>query len=150
MVESLLAVMTSSGFGAITGGLFGWLNRREDRKTREADQAHKEKMVGLRANAEEQVSDARAFEESQKTYSKFGGAAKSAVRPIITGYLMWMTYLILLELQTKIGLLDVFPPEEAMELYKQIILNIICLTSTAVSWWFASRPTGIQTSRVAT
>lgn len=144
MIESLLAVMTSSGFGAVTGGFFGWLNRREDRKTREADQVHEEKMIGLRANAEEQVSEARAFEESQKTLSKFADSVKAVARPIITAVLLWMTYQILKELQGSFDMLDVFPPKEAMELYKAIVLNIICLASTAVSWWFASRPTGIS------
>lgn len=146
MIESFLAIMTSSGFGALTGGFFGWLNRREDRKSREADQIHAEKMIGLKANAEEQVSEARAFEESQKTKSAVGDAIKSAVRPVVTGCLLYMTYDIYTQLSVKLGGLDALPATEQAELYQAIVLNIICLASTATSWWFAARPSSIARS----
>ena len=147
MIESLIAIFSSSGVGAITGGIFGWLNRREDRKIRLADQEHERSMVGLKSAAEVKSSEARAFEESQKTLSKFGDAVKSAVRPIVTACLMYMTYEILISLEKLVGGLTTLPPEDAVSLYKQITLSIISLTSMAISWWFASRPTGINLGR---
>lgn len=147
MLEALMTIMSSSGVGAITGGIFGWLNRREDRKTRQSDQEHERSMVGLKADADTQASEARAFEESQKTISKFGDAIKSAVRPIITGALLYMTWGILQELEGLTGGISSLPPEQAAALYRDITLNIISLTATAVSWWFASRPTSITKKR---
>ena len=144
MIESLMAVMTSSGFGAITGGVFGWLNRREDRKARSADQEFELNRLSAQSQADTEASEAKAFEESQITKSAVGGAIKSAVRPIITGALLYMTYGILMELEKITGGVAKMPPGEAAALYRDITLNIICLTSTAVSWWFASRPTAIK------
>lgn len=143
MLEALMTIMSSSGVGAITGGLFGWLGRREDRKTRQADQEFELKRISAQSNADTQTSEARAFEESQKTLSIVGAAIKSAVRPIITGALLYMTYGILVELEALTGGLDTFPPEQAAQMYRDIVLNIISLTATAVSWWFASRPSSI-------
>lgn len=136
-------VLASSGFGAIVGGLFGWLNRREDRKTRAEDQKHQLDMVSANANADQLTSEARAFEESQKADPSLGGMIKSAFRPIVTAVLMYMVYQILMELQDINGGLSVFPPEQLAQMYRDIVLNIICLASTAVNWWFASRPTAI-------
>lgn len=147
MLEALMTIMSSSGVGAITGGIFGWLNRREDRKARQADQEHERSMVGLKADAETQQSEARAFETSQKTISKFGDAVKSMIRPLITGALLYMTWGILQELESLTGGISSLPPEQALALYRDITLNIISLTATAVSWWFASRPTAITRKR---
>lgn len=143
MLEALMTIMSSSGVGAITGGIFGWLNRREDRKARQADQEHERAMVGLKANADTQASEARAFEVSQKTISRVGDAIKSAVRPVITGALLYMTWGILQELEGLTGGISSLPADRAVALYRDITLNIISLTATAVSWWFASRPTSI-------
>ncbi len=143
MLEALMAIMSSSGVGAITGGLFGWLNRREDRKARESDQKFELKRIDAQSTADTGASEARAFEESQKTVSSVGGAIKSAVRPLITSALLFMTYNILIELETITGGIASLPSDQAAALYRDITLNIISLTATAVSWWFASRPSSV-------
>lgn len=143
MLEALMTIMSSSGVGAITGGIFGWLNKREDRKARKSDQEYELKRIEAQSGADTQASEARAFEESQKTVSAVGGAVKSAVRPIITGMLLYMVYSIMTELETLTGGIHTFQPEEMVKLYRDITLNIISLTATAVSWWFASRPSAI-------
>ena len=144
MLEALMTIMSSSGVGAITGGIFGWLNRREDRKMRQADQDFELKRLSAQSQADVQSSEARAFEESQKTISRVGGAIKSAVRPVITGVLLYMTYGILVQLEDITGGISTLPPVEAAKLYRDIVLNIISLTATAVSWWFASRPSSVN------
>ncbi len=141
MLEALMTVMSSSAVGAITGGFFGWLNRREERQIRLADQAHERKMGTAQSHADTMTSEARAFEESQKTIGSISAAIKSVVRPLITGALLYMTYGILVELQRMTGGLGNLPADEAAAIYRDINLNIISLTATAVSWWFASRPT---------
>jgi len=144
MLDALMTIMSSSGVGAITGGIFGWLNRREDRKTRKADQDHERSMIGLQSEANVKENEADAFVESQKTLSRVGGAIKSAVRPVITGALLYMTYGILVQLETITGGIPMLPATESAKLYRDIVLNIISLTATAVSWWFASRPSSIN------
>lgn len=143
MLEALMTIMSSSGVGAITGGIFGWLNRREDRKARQADQEYEIKRIGVQSNADVTASEAKAFTESQKTISKFADAVKSAVRPVITGALLYMVWGILQALEEITGGIASLPATEAAALYRDITLNIISLTATAVSWWFASRPTSI-------
>lgn len=144
MIEALMTVMTSSGFGAITGGIFGWLNRREDRKARQSDQEFELKRMSAQSEADTEASEAQAFAESQITKSAVGDAIKSAVRPVITGFLLYMTYGILIELERITGGIGSLPAEQAASLYRDITLNIISLTAMAVSWWFASRPTAIK------
>ena len=51
MIESLMAIMSSSGVGAITGGLFGWLGRREDRKARASDQKFELDRIAAQSTA---------------------------------------------------------------------------------------------------
>ena len=144
MLAELLTIFSSSGVGAIVGGVFGFLNRREDRKALDRSQRYKIDMIYAQSEAKSGVADAMAFAESQKTISKFGDAVKSAVRPIITGALLYMTWSILQRLELLTGGIGTLPPAEAVELYRTITLNIISLTATCVSWWFASRPTGLQ------
>ncbi len=144
MIDALMTIMSSSGVGAITGGLFGWLNRREDRKTRQADQAYELERIKAQSSADTTATEARAFEESQKTLSKAADTIKQLVRPIITGLLLYMVWGILQGLEQLTGGIASLPPEEAARLYREITLNIISLTATAVSWWFASRPSSIK------
>ena len=143
MIEALMTIMSSSGLGAITGGFFGWLGRREDRKCRAADQSFELERIIRNSEANVEQIEAEAFTESQKTKSGFSDSVKSLVRPVITGFLLFMTYNILLELETITGGIQSLPDEQAAKIYRDITLNIISLTATAVSWWFASRPSSI-------
>lgn len=147
MLEALMTIMSSSGVGAIVGGVFGWLNRREDRKARQADQEHEIRRIGVQSNAKVVGLEAQAFTESQKTISRIADAVKSIVRPVITGALLYMVWGILQELERLTGGITNLPATEAAALYRDITLNIISLTATAVSWWFASRPTSINRSK---
>ena len=143
MLEVLMSVMGSSGVGALTGAVFGFLNRREDRKSRESDQKFELQRLTKASEMEVVSSEARAFEESQKVISPVGEAIKSAIRPVITGFLLFMTYGILADLEATVGGVETLPVEEATKLYRDITLSIISLTAMSVSWWFASRPSSI-------
>jgi len=145
MFSSLLSVITSSTAGAVVGGVFGWLNRREDRKVAAQDQAHEIALLRAQANAGQQTSEARAFEESQKTKGSLAGAIKSAVRPVITGVLYWYVWKFIVILQDVTGGLEGVDPVAALALYEMIMLSIVNLASMATSWWFASRPSGATT-----
>lgn len=144
MLEALGTIIASSGFGSVVGGIFGWLNRKEDRKDRESERQYQLSLLQAKANFEQQTSEARAFEQSQITKSAFGDAVKSAVRPIITAALLYQTYVILISLEQLTGGLESLPVDMTVQLYRDIVLNIISLTAMSVSWWFASRPSGIN------
>jgi len=144
MIEALGTIMASSGFGSVIGGVFGWLNRKEDRKDRESERAHEQKMVELKSTADANAADSRSFEESQKTKSSFGDAVKSAVRPLITAALLYQSYVILVSLEALTGGLRALSPDLTLDLYRDIVLNVISLTATCVSWWFASRPSKVS------
>jgi len=139
MFEALATVLASSGAGSIIGGIFGLLGRKEERKAREADHKFKLESMRLGGDIALETVDAESFKESQKTVSKIGGAIKSAVRPLITGVLLWQVYIILTSLEAITGGLEALPADITIELYRDIVLNIISLTATAVNWWFASR-----------
>lgn len=141
MIEALVNVLASSGAGSIIGGVFGLLGRKEERKAKEADYRFKLESMRLGGDIAIETADAEAFKESQKTLSKFGDAVKSAVRPLITGVLLWQVYIILTSLEAITGGLEALPVELSIELYRDIVLNIISLTATAVNWWFAARGT---------
>ena len=145
MIASLLAVITSSTVGGIVGGVFGWLNRREDRIVNAQNQTHELMMIKARANAGQQLSEAKAFEESQKTVGWFAAGIKSAIRPIITGVLYWYVWKFIVVLQDLTGGLESIDPVAALALYEMIMLSIVNLASMATSWWFASRPSGANT-----
>jgi hypothetical protein len=144
MLAELGTILASSGAGSIIGGVFGFLNRKEDRKDRESEREYNLKMVAAKTESDVVSSEARSFEESQKTTSRFGDAIKSAFRPIITAILLYQMYRILTSMEAITGGLESLPIEITLELYKDVVLNIISLTSTSVSWWFASRPSGVR------
>ena len=153
-------------FGALSGLVGGWLAKRELRKTMEVSNAHEQVMANIDlkrdelqyqqtlgimdkkvelAQAEGQIQDdirsADAFVESMKggRLSAFGEGVKSAVRPIITGVLLYVTWEIYNETSILIGGLDGLEVAKLQELFIYIVQAIIFLTITAVSWWFASR-----------
>ena len=141
MLETLGTILASSGAGSIIGGVFGLLGRKEERKQKEADYKFRLESMRLGGDIAIETTDAQAFLESQKTVSKFGDAVKSAVRPIITGFLLYQCYVILTSLESITGGIESLPADVTLELYRDIVLNIISLTACAVNWWFAARGT---------
>ena len=65
---------------------------------------------------------------------------RAVIRPGLTIYLIYLTHQ--LYEQTKELLVKVdfaFKPEQISDLYVQIVLTILYLTTTCVSWWFVTR-----------
>lgn len=139
MIEALMTIG-----GSVVGGLFGWLNRKEDAKARRDDQIFELKRMSIAAKAEVEANDAKAFYESQKTTSPIADIIKSIVRPIITGCFMFMLFKVMTQLELLTGGIESFSASERLELYRIIVLNIVSLTATIISWWFSSRPTSIK------
>ena len=169
MLEAILGIFTSGGFGALTGLVGGYMQKREQRKILQLENEHAEKMAQIDvemahlehqqalalvekqidlAETEGQIEvDAReadAFVESvrsasQPTGNKFLDGVKTLIRPVITGILMYFAWDIYNQLDTIIGGLAELEPEKLQDLYVYVIHAIIFLTITAVTWWFASR-----------
>jgi hypothetical protein len=144
MLAELGTILASSGAGSIIGGVFGYLNRKEDRKDRASEREYNLKMVAAKTESDVVSSEARAFEESQKTMSVFGSAVKSAFRPIITAALLYQMYIILISLESITGGIESLPIDVTIELYRDVVLNIISLTGMSIAWWFGSRPSGLR------
>lgn len=138
--------LSSAGFGAIAGGFFGWLSKKEEREQAKIMNKHELDMLEHKTQRDVVLSEKKveqteveAFVESQKSVSQFGDAIKSMVRPAITAALLYITYDIYQALDKLTGGVASLPSEQQFLLYKMLIQNIITLTATAVSWWFASR-----------
>ena len=153
----LLELLGSSGFGALTGGLFGWLGKKEERKNLEMQLKHEIELMQTKtdsqikltqaninltkaeAQSEVEKSEARAFEESQKVISGFAENLKSVIRPAILGVLMYQTWILMTSLETLTGGLESLPAAEVLALYKVVVLSITGLTSVGVGWYFSQR-----------
>ncbi len=138
--------LSSAGFGAIAGGFFGWLSRKEEREKTKIQNKHEIDMLEhttqrdlLLAEKAIERKEVDAFVESQKATGGFSDVIKGMVRPLITAVLLFITYDIYQALDKLTGGVAALPADQQYLLYKMLIQNIITLTATAVSWWFASR-----------
>ena len=150
----ILDVINSTGLGAIVGGVFGWLGKKEERRNIQMKLDHDLSMVKAKTDhavaiakmtmeqaevagrlAVEKV-EAAAFKASQKTTSQWAENVKSMIRPIILSVLFYHVYQILSELLPMIPNMSL---EEKQELLKISIVSILGLTSTAVGWYYAAR-----------
>lgn len=112
--------------------------------SRAKDQKFELRRLESQSKADTQTSEARAFEQSQISVSAVGDAIKSAFRPLITGVLLYMMLRLILDLEKITGGISSFPVATLASMYNDIIMNVITLTAICVSWWFASRPSGIS------
>ncbi len=156
-MEWILDLVSSSGVGAIVGGVFGWLGKREERENMQMKFNHEVNMIQAKTNASIEIAkmgiqeaveagklavderDSQAFADSQTSVSKWRDTIKSMIRPIILGLLMYQTFKIIQSLEAITGGLESFKPDEVLGLYRIIVLSVTGLTATAVGWYFAAR-----------
>lgn len=152
----ILEILGSAGFGSLLGGIFGFLNKREERKNLEMRFEHETNLIKAKTDAairtaeigmktaeltgklEVEKEETKAFTVSQSS-SGVGDTIKAVVRPLIVAILLYQTYKILTSLEELTGGMESLSSEQAMELYKIVILMVTGLTCTAVSWYFAAR-----------
>jgi len=156
-MEFLLTLLGSSGFGAITGGIFGWLGKKEERENMRIRYEHQIELIKARTASNVEVAklqaqgrqmqaqslveaeEAKAFTVSQNTSSGFAEILKSLIRPAILGVLFYQSYIIFQSLEKISGGLSRLPVADVVDLYRIMILSITGLTSVAVGWYFAQR-----------
>ncbi len=65
---------------------------------------------------------------------------RGMMRPGITIYLIVIESLICYQLYQLLLKFEVLPADEALKLFIVVVNSVVFLTSTAVTWWFGSRP----------
>lgn len=164
-METLISLFSTGGLGAVVGVVGGWLTKREERKKQTLDNAFKLKsrVYDLEELKLEQAQQTRmaehqldlaetegaieidskvvdAFKLSQQDGGHWMDVAKSLMRPLITIYLLGAATYCLQKIWALVGGLEAIPQDELMEIFKYIVYQIIFLCVTAVTWWFAARP----------
>lgn len=170
MFDAILGLASSSGLGAIVGSVFSWLGKKEARaekameleyelknrlqdleelklsQTHEVDMADKQMQI---AETEGQIAtdlkETDGWIESIKSGMKATGiawvdAVRALMRPVITVYLLGISTYVAISISVLVGGIGSLPEDELLEMYRQVIMSLIMLTTTAVTWWFGSRP----------
>lgn len=92
------------------------------------------------------IGELTAFTESLKEQtmqygSGFADKLRAAMRPLITTYLLVLSTVLAINIFTLVGGLENgFSADELLALYKDVIAQLLFLTTTSVTWWFGSRP----------
>jgi hypothetical protein len=163
MIAALVGIFTSSGFGALIGLLGGWLTRKEETKNLKAKYDYEVKMADLRRQEmeveakmqikvvetegaiQQDIVDGEAFLESLKEQKRGYGikvvdAVKGLMRPFITLYVLAIATFIIINIGRIVGGLNAFDFDQLINIYKSVIAEILFICTTAITWWFGSRP----------
>jgi len=93
--------------------------------------------------------DSRSYSQGIKVQSVwlramlvFVDFVRGMVRPALTVFLIWLVWNTRQEVQMVIDQagMDALSPEQAIGIYSSIVEMIMFLASTAVTWWFGTRP----------
>lgn len=166
----LADIFASSGLGAIVGLLGSWLTKREERRNLQLKLTHERELADIRkqeaafefehelAMADKQVEraevegriahdieDMAAFRdglrEQQLIYKiKWVDAIRGLMRPVITVYLLVLATIITIRIGVYTGGIEGMDKGIMTTLYSDTIGQILFLVTTAVTWWFGSRP----------
>ena len=142
----ILATILSGGATGILGALFskgfGIAEKWMDAKEKAADRLHELKLLDKQMEAraaetenERYIADAEAFTASYKLHDNIGAGSQwvvnilRLVRPVLTLLLVSISAVIFFSLQ----------PEDVL-MRETIVQGVIYTTTTAVLWWFGTRP----------
>jgi hypothetical protein len=169
MLNEIMTVASSGGLGAIVGLFGGILTRFQQYKVRKIELEHDQKMrlYDLQeAKLERQhfldMADKQmdiAEQEGEIAYEQadlanlresirqagrdsgieFVEIVRGLMRPFITLFLLIAASALVGILWDKVGGLDAFTQAELIEIFKHTVYQMVFLTVTAVTWWFASR-----------
>lgn len=170
----LADIFASSGLGALVGLLGSWLTKREERRNTQIKLAHEAKMADIRkeeaaiesthelAMADKQMERAQVeggislgmaemsaftegLKEQQMMYKiKWVDTIRGLMRPAITIYLLILASFVTWKVGIHTGELAALDAQAMSDLYADTIGQIFFLVTTAVTWWFGSRPGGTR------
>ncbi|CAM3836824.1 hypothetical protein VA7868_02328 [Vibrio aerogenes CECT 7868] len=177
MLELIMGLFSSSGVGAIVGLVGSWLTRREERQNLEIKLSHEQEMFRLKQMQRTQqynhelkmaeqgtesikqqgkfaveVAQTEAFETSQKTNmpldNRFAELIRGLMRPFITLYLLVIATLIARHISGYMNeMTTLIDHQELTQIFRNTLEQVMFLTTTAVTWWFGSRPGHRNTGR---
>lgn len=163
MLGTLIDLFSTSGLGAIVGLVGSFLTKVEDRKLKKLTFEHDERMAKIRTDelrleGEQKIQLAetegeiasdierqKSFTESLKEQSmlygiRFVDAVRGLMRPVITIFLLIVSSWLAVNVYHLAGGLQSMPENDVIDLFREIVTQILFLTTTAVTWWFGSRP----------
>ncbi|TDO96703.1 hypothetical protein [Marinomonas balearica] len=170
MLDMIIGVFSSSGIGAIVGLVGSWLTKKEERRNMEISLSHEKEMYHLKStlqrheseiqlklaeqgleiqreknDTEVELKELSAFETSQRLNqpltNRFAELIRGLMRPVITLYLLTIATYIALHISAYLGDIAMFLQKEDMvSMYRDMLDKVMFLTTTAVTWWFGSRP----------
>lgn len=170
MLDAVFGVFSSSGIGALVGLVGSWLTKQEERKNLELTLNHEKVMFQLKSTQQQEQNqhelklaeqnlasvkeageqavelvEASAFVASQQSNTslsnRFAELIRGLMRPVITIYLLSIATVIALQINAYMdGAMAQLQQQELMVMYQNTLDKIMFLTTTAVTWWFGSRP----------
>lgn len=177
MLEIVMSLFSSSGIGALFGLVGSWLTKREERRNVELRLSHEKDMARLEnknllLRQEHQVriaeygvdaivqqgeyaveqAEAAAFIASQASnqplINGFTEFVRGLMRPVITLYLLLVASFVAWHINDyMVGVSDVMREDEVIDIFRVTLDRIMFLTTTAVTWWFGSRPASERKSK---
>ena len=178
MLETIMAVLSSSGLGVITGLVGAFMSKREEFKVMQLQYSHEKAMAqyDLQRDVQDNAHDLDMADKNMEMaqtegqidtdIAEMGNVAETIkaqgkssgnpildgilrfVRPVITFYLLAVLSVIGWKLHSLTGGLDNLPVGDLFTLYKHVIIQTTFLTVTAVAWWFGSRGGNIKGPRI--
>lgn len=168
MLGTIVDLFTGGAAGGLLGLLGTYLTRIEERKVAQLKFTHEEKMGELRLKeVEGERNHALALQDKkieqaevegkirideatvagwastlvdEASKSKFGAMVKATIRPIITMYLLGVSTYLAVNIWAITKGLEGLEHEELLDILRQILAQILFLTTTCVTWWFGARP----------
>jgi hypothetical protein len=131
--------------------------RKLDIKEMEKEYEYRKDVTAQKTQAEAQAisyeHDSRSYTSGMKIKSPWLKAplvlvdlVRGLVRPALTVFLIalvWMTFLKVQQVIDAAGM-EAIKPQKALGIYASVVDMILYLASTAVTWWFGTRPRSQQ------
>ena len=171
MISALLSMIGSAVAGGATGLIGTIATKVVEFKTRQVELEYELKgreidiqeikleserdiaVANIEAQAATDVAaanlTAKSYEADQAKYGEklwWIDAIRGVMRPMITAYMMVIMTWIATEIAAAVGGIDSMDSNQVWQLWILIIESIIYLTTTAVTWWFGSRPSSRRTT----
>lgn len=148
--------------GSVVGGVFKWLNAKEEKKERDAQRAHEVSLQQLQMQARreeteqelelvEQEGSWSGLSESIRSDSiaaanshKWVNDVRSLYRPFLTTGLIVLLYIMFRDLMAALQdqnsyLGALFSEAEVHEIIKYVIYSVAFAATTSIVWWFGDR-----------
>jgi hypothetical protein len=163
-LSSLLSGGATGIIGSVVTNVADYFEKKRDQsheiRLRELDIQEMEKEYEYRSEITAQETQAAAqqtsYDHDARSYSSgvqvksfwlkaplvWADVIRALIRPILTLGLVFLVYLIFQKAQAVLQESDLqaLDPESALAIYSTIIDMILYMASTAVTWWFGTRP----------